>query len=328
MAEAQVTAIDEGGHTQERACLNCGCALTGDYCHCCGQRAHVHRTLSGFWHDLAHGVLHFEGKVWHTLPLLAWRPGELTRRYIDGQRARFISPIALFLFAVFTMFAVLGVTGTLMTTPQGQASIRGSLADTEQSIARLDRERAAAAAAGTPTDALDSRLAEARTELAALNGLAGRDIEVARNVQMSDNVPGWLRGPINKAGSNPELLLYKLRTNAYKFSWLLIPLSVPFLWLLFPFRRRFTLYDHTVFITYSLSFMTLLVVAAVLIGMVAPALAGMAIVIPPIHMYRQLRGAYRLSRSGALWRTVLLTLFATAATILFLVLLVGLGLFD
>ena len=35
-----------------------------------------------------HGVLHFEGKIWHTLPLLAWRPGELTRRYIDGQRAQ------------------------------------------------------------------------------------------------------------------------------------------------------------------------------------------------------------------------------------------------
>ena len=40
--------------------------------------------------------------------MLAWRPGELTRRYIDGQRARFISPIALFLFCVFLMFAALG----------------------------------------------------------------------------------------------------------------------------------------------------------------------------------------------------------------------------
>ena len=39
-----------------------------------------------------------------TLPMLAWKPGELTRRYIDGQRARFVSPIALFLFCVFLMF--------------------------------------------------------------------------------------------------------------------------------------------------------------------------------------------------------------------------------
>ena len=60
-----------------------------------------------FFHDFLHGVLHFEGKIWRTLPLLAWKPGELTRRYIDGQRARFVSPIALFLFCVFLMFAVM-----------------------------------------------------------------------------------------------------------------------------------------------------------------------------------------------------------------------------
>ncbi len=42
-------------------------------------------------------------------------------------------------------------------------------------------------------------------------------------------------------------------------SWLLIPLSLPFMWLLFPFSRRFRLYDHVVFVTYSLGFMTLLV---------------------------------------------------------------------
>ena len=51
-------------------------------------------------------MLHFDGKFWRTLPMLAWRPGELTRRYIDGERARFVSPMALFLFSVFLMFAV------------------------------------------------------------------------------------------------------------------------------------------------------------------------------------------------------------------------------
>ena len=81
----------------------------------CGQQAHVHRTLRAFGHDLLHGALHFEGKIWRTLPLLAWKPGELTRRYIDGERAKFISPVALFLFIVFLMFAVMGLTGALET---------------------------------------------------------------------------------------------------------------------------------------------------------------------------------------------------------------------
>src|SRR4051812_37409011 len=97
------------GHSGETDCLNCGALLSGSYCHDCGQHAHVHRTLSAFFHDFLHGVLHFEGKIWRTLPLLVWRPGELTRRYIEGQRATFVSPVALFLFSVFLMFAVMGL---------------------------------------------------------------------------------------------------------------------------------------------------------------------------------------------------------------------------
>src|SRR6476660_7237638 len=99
------------GHTHETNCLNCGHPLDGPYCSACGQHAHVHRTLSAFFHDFLHGVLHFEGKIWRTLPLLAWKPGELTRRYIEGQRASFVSPIALFLFSVFLTFAVMGMLG-------------------------------------------------------------------------------------------------------------------------------------------------------------------------------------------------------------------------
>src|SRR4051794_36377143 len=64
-----------GGHV----CLNCGTALTGSYCHHCGQSAHVHRSLSHFGREILHSVLHFEGKIWRTLPLLALRPGQLTR---------------------------------------------------------------------------------------------------------------------------------------------------------------------------------------------------------------------------------------------------------
>jgi hypothetical protein len=104
-ARAVEPSAGEGGHTHEGACLNCGTALVGPHCHRCGQRAHVHRTISAFVHDLLHGVLHFEGKTWRTLPLLAWRPGRLTREYIEGRRASYVSPIALFLFVVFLTFA-------------------------------------------------------------------------------------------------------------------------------------------------------------------------------------------------------------------------------
>jgi hypothetical protein len=95
---------------------------------------------------------------------------------------------------------------------------------------------------------------------------------------------------------------------------------VPFLWLLFPFSRRFHLYDHTVFVTYSLCFMTLLSTLAMVLGAVgAAAISGFLMLTPPIHMYRQLRGTYGVSRFGGLLRTVALGLFAFVALLLFAV---------
>ncbi|NCP11432.1 MAG: DUF3667 domain-containing protein, partial [Sphingomonadales bacterium] len=111
VSRAQGRRHDAAADIEHGLCLNCGTRLAGDYCHGCGQSAHIHRSLGAFFHDLLHGVLHFEGKTWRTLPLLAWRPGELTRRYIHGERARFVSPMALFLFAVFLLFGVASFAG-------------------------------------------------------------------------------------------------------------------------------------------------------------------------------------------------------------------------
>ena len=319
------------GHTHETACLNCGTTLSGPYCHACGQHAHVHRTLSAFFHDFAHGVLHFEGKIFRTLPMLAWRPGELTRRYIDGQRARFVSPIALFLFCVFLTFAVMGLTGHVLGEVPAAAKqdIAKNIANDQQKIAKLAAKREIRLKAGQSTVKVDDQLATLRTEATALQALRdGKAPPNAFRFDDSDKLPGWARDLIGDASKNPELLFYKLKTNAYKYSWALIPISVPFVWLLFPFSRRFRLYDHTVFVTYSMCFMLLLLSAATLVGVVSSALESLAWFVPPVHMYRQLRGAYSLGRFGALWRTFVLTIFAFIAVSLFASLLVGLGALD
>ena len=315
----------DDGHTHEKNCLNCGTELTGNFCHACGQHAHVHRTLTAFFHDFLHGVLHFEGKIWRTLPLLAWKPGELTRRYVEGQRASFISPIALFLFCVFLMFAAVSALGGMGEfSPDAKKDIAGEIAQDKQKLAVIEKQRAGAT--GKVASKLDEKIADLKTEITAMESVQKGEIPAsAINVDPSGLTPG-LRDAVMTAKKNPELVAYKLKTNAYKFSWLIIPLSVPFVWLLFPFNRRFRLYDHTVFVTYSLCFMTLLVVAGVVAQSVGLAsIAGLLWLIPPFHMYRQLKGAYGLTRWGAIWRASLLTMFALIVVSLFAVLLVGMG---
>ena len=335
------------GHQQN--CLNCGCALVGDYCHCCGQRSRVHRTLGAWWHDFLHSVLHLDGKFWRTLPMLALRPGELTRRYAHGERAKFISPLALFLFTVFFMFAVFSLLGGPFddsSTAEPRRELAEETASLRERADALSRERAELAAAGQPTGPVDAELAETQRELQA--------VETARNIVLAPNAAPdgqtrlidiseseidtgwpWLDSAVDKARQNPDLLIYKLQANAYKFSWALIPISVPFLWVLFLHRRRyrqqFTAYDHLVFVTYSIAFMSLwLITWALLTSLgLSGGLVGFAMVlIPPLHIYRQLKGAYDLSRWSALWRTFVLLIFATIALMLFglLLLMVGAGL--
>ena len=111
---------------------------------------------------------------------------------------------------------------------------------------------------------------------------------------------------IKARSKNPQLTLYKLKSAASKYSFLLVPMSLPFLWLMFFWKRGMTMYDHAVFSLYALSFMALLVMVLSLLEM-----AGLSRWWPAcwcascrrIHMFVQLRGAYRLRKRSALWRT-------------------------
>lgn len=379
-ARAVEPGAGEGEGEGRGACLNCGTALIGPHCHQCGQAGHVHRTLTAFWHDLAHSVLHFDGKLWRTLPLLAWRPGELTRRYVAGQRASFVSPMALFLFSVFLMFATFSTIGGPIgnnssigdeRTPaeqraEAQREFARERAESLQALNGLRAERARQVAARQPTDETDRRIRQAEAELAlkerlfdkaldlidrdeqreasqakaaeaqAVPGPARRAAEAAEADELTvvagaDSLNEWFRASYREAKENPKLLAYKLQTNAYKFSWALIPISVPFLWLLFLHRRRYRrykAYDHTVFVTYSIAFMSLAAITLSVLRLIGvpEVFAVLAILlVPPVHMYRQLRGAYRLSVWSALWRTFVLLNFAFIAASLFFTGLLALG---
>lgn len=335
-------------------CLNCGAGLAGSHCHRCGQRVDVHRSFGAIGHDLVHAIFHFEGKIWNTLPLLAWRPGDLTRRYIHGERARFVSPLALFLFAVFLTYAVLAVVGSGGSVGDGIAraaaeqtrsnALKESFA---QEVNRVDARLASPKLpAAERAQLLDERatLQKSAAYLGVARRLSRAEMEKGPPVlddpaeQMMTSVDFLSRTNIDtgvafidhgleKALANPALIFYKLQANAYKFAWALIPLSLPFMWLLFPFSRRFHTYDHFVFVTYSISFMLLLFVVVRLLNLTifgdVATVAAMLYV--PFHMYRQLRGAYRSSRFGALVRAALLLLFSMYAVIAFMLLLLALG---
>ncbi|HEU4956908.1 MAG TPA: DUF3667 domain-containing protein [Sphingomicrobium sp.] len=315
------------GHTHEKNCLNCGSPLTGPFCSACGQKSHVHRSLRAFAGDFVAGLLNFEGKFWRTLPMLALQPGEMTRRYIAGERARFISPVALYLFTVFAMFAVLNFTGALNPDAETfKTELKEEIASDQRAIVKLEAERKVAGITAEEKAKIDRKIARRKEDIADSQRIVTGGPIVVEPGDLDPDTPGWVRPLIEDAQKNPELMSQKIQEAASKYSWLLIPISVPFLWLLFPLRRRYNLYDHTVFVTYSLSFMMMLVIASgLLVASGWPTLAAFLFFVPPFHMYRHLKGAYELSRFSAIMRTMALVSFAFAAAGIFMAATVAIG---
>ena len=334
-------------------CSDCGAAVSGKYCSECGQPTHVHRSLLHLGEEMLHGVLHFDARIWRTLPLLAINPGRLTREWVEGRRTRYVSPLAMFLFSVFLMFFVFSFSGALepkITTPLPE---RIAEARSELDAARTELGEAEAAAAASPgsealaltANALRTQVEVRERRLAALSG-TGESVERPDGLEADSWQAGiadavqedrvqvrgdskWVEKVRHKL-RNPDLLLYKIQQTAYKFSFLLIPLSIPFVALLFLWRRGFTLYDHGVFVLYSLTAMSVLMMTTSVLGAIWSGfgiVGALAITFGvPAHMFAQLKGAYQLSWFSAAWRTALLLLFCIFILTLFLVVIIMLGL--
>ncbi len=91
-------------------CLNCNAALQGPFCHACGQKAVAPLvSVHDFVHEATHEFLHLDGKILNTIKLLVLKPGQLTREFIEGRRARYIGPIRVYLTFSVIFFALAAI---------------------------------------------------------------------------------------------------------------------------------------------------------------------------------------------------------------------------
>ena len=333
------------GHAGEaqHVCTDCGAEVSGRFCANCGQPTHVHRSLLHLGEELLHGVMHFDSRTWRTLPLLVFRPGKLTREWVHGKRTRYVSPLAMFLFTVFIMFMALSyLPGAPSQTLAGQqvsaaaalAKQRTALAEAEAKLrTALPEDRAEAA--GEVKSALKD-VNEAAADFAELKSLKAPSdwkgdlaAETKSGKFKVNTGDKKLDEKVRHKLENPELALYKLQQTVYKFSFLLVPISIPFVALLFFWKRGFTLYDHGVFVLYSLTFMAVLAMAAAGVSRLGAWTGTWVLILVtlaiPLHIFFQLKGAYGLGVFSALWRTGFLLVFCLITITLFMLAILWLG---
>jgi hypothetical protein len=285
-------------------CANCATPLQGPWCHNCGQVGEdFHRSIWRLIGEVVEGLLHFDGRVWTTLPDLFLHPGRLTRAYLDGHRAPQIPPLRLFLVVLLVVFFAgsLGGKGVVIntTTTDDHGKILASSTRTLDAL--------------TPED-------KAKVKKAIVNA------KVQINNKPNEAAGAWLKARVVKALDDPERFKLVLEQWSERFAFLTLPLSAAILSLLFVFQRRFYIFDHTIFSLHSLSAMGLLLAVATGLSRLTGGWSGLVLIAAPFHLFVHMRGVYETGVFGTLLRMFLLFIASATGVGLIIVGLLWVGL--
>ena len=92
---------------KSKNCTICGVELqpADNYCPNCGQENDNKR--QSFTHVMSHLILdflHLDSKVLKSLPALLFKPGFLTKEYLEGRRQKYLEPVKMFITSVVIYF--------------------------------------------------------------------------------------------------------------------------------------------------------------------------------------------------------------------------------
>lgn len=154
----------------DATCQNCGSPLYGEHCYACGQPTKgLVRHFSSILGDFADTMFNIDGRILRTLPALVFKPGFLTREYVEGHRVRYVSPVRLFVFlCIATFFAAKLATPSFSVGDDpgdGTIQIGGSGRDDFDNAATAEEVEAKRAAAL-------GEFAKARRDAATVPGMA------------------------------------------------------------------------------------------------------------------------------------------------------------
>jgi hypothetical protein len=359
---ASVGGLDGGTHHPVEAgvlCRNCGTPIEVRFCSNCGQLGtDFHRPVWDLVSSSVADMFSLDGRLWKSLPLLMFRPGRMTRAYIDGKRARFVPPFRLFLLSSVIFFLTLFTTlehqpwlkemkFTPGDQPQGEFVVMG---DQRFKIAG-EQDRAALEAELARTDLTPERRAQLEQVLEG----AGKADSVAQMVIREDGTVDREALRASVAEASPELTPAQLATaqataerfaNFYenqerfgtrlkewapRFTLLFLPIFSMLLAVSYAWHRKRYFYDHLItglhFQTYVHILATVLILASVAWPVIAPFAGGLSFVIVFIYLMRMLRVTYDTGHILSFLRAFVLLIAALVALSLLAAGLVALSFF-
>ncbi len=286
-------------------CRNCGAPVAVRYCTACGQLgASFQRPVFGLVTSSITDMFALDGRLWRTLPGLIFRPGRITREYIDGRRARYVPPFRLFLLSsvlfYFIVFAVLErqpwmqefrLDDSLMAGFMAGATVeingaRVTLASDEaadavmQAVGDDDLGPAQREAVQAGLDEL--RTGEQMSRFLRPDGSIDREALSAAIAEQNAGAltPEQLAAAQASADravriyENQGLVGQRLKEWAPRFTLLFLPIFAMLLALSYAWHRRKFVYDHLITALHFQTFVHILLGALVLASVAMPSLAA------------------------------------------------------
>jgi len=336
-------------------CANCETPLQGAYCHSCGQLAEdFHKNIWRLFTEVLESFFHWDGRLFRTMPALVYKPGELTRNFMNGKRAYQVPPFRLFLVVLVVTFLVGhyatpkfdGATPPVVTDQsEGVAQARREILDDpsmtadekKAALAIVDRDWASfgravgdtARKAGEAAERRDRPRSGVVLDEGPNDGKERAEIAPGWNMSLDEKADSrlnaWFKERALAINEDPERFFLILETWAHRVAVLALPVSALILSLLFVFQRRFFVYDHLIFSMHSLSFQLLLLTTIMLLQLLIGPAAWWLVVLAPTHLFLHMRGAYGTSWWGTLLRMFILFLLTVFAFSLLALLWLYLG---
>ena len=310
-------------------CLNCGTGLKGPFCYFCGQPdRNFMRFFPVLLRDLMEDLLDLDSRFVRTMKPLLFKPGRLTRDYMEGRRFRYAPPMRLYIFSsiVFFLLAALLSTNSIPLTSSadenGVSIFLDEPAAVQQTVedALNDLPPDASEKADNDAPPVESGDREVVTSGFELEDIQFNDEPWDRETNPVDIrwLPDWLNDRINdeiegsphkaeQINENPNLIIDKVFDILPATMFVLLPVVALIFKFWYLFAKRYYI-EHLIFSLHNHAFLfvslTLILLANVSEtqftaydhSQAASAMTWVMVVIGiwiPLYMLISLRVAYR-----------------------------------
>ncbi len=306
-------------------CLNCGAQLQGQYCGNCGQRARSR--LISLWElisDAFGDLFEIDSRLWQTLILLIMRPGQLTRDYLRGRRARYMPPfrsylvlsLIFFLVAFFDPHEELG----LLFEPESEsAASTDAAAHREAVLEELAEE-------GIIIGSDDESDEDSDGFNIQFDSDDESDVECEIDESDFEDIPGWLARRLTPERmkriceqtklDNGRQVIENLVDNIPAALIVLLPVMALVLKALYPLSRRYYV-EHLLFFVHFHAFFFLILTLQILFARLAELLhvpeniSVVTLVVAslyiPVHLFISMRRVYGQGRVTTFLKYVVLS---------------------